>query len=178
MQLEATDIVRNWLDGPRGVNAYLSAVPTEDGTELKPVDMVVSSFRDKSMTTTGKFPLCPRLVVVGPAGSHTIDREAAIGTATSRDVKVGIQYLVRSSDKATTLREAQYVLRAVGLSLKDLVLYASDGDCNLRGIVTLGATNIELLPLNETVEACQLLGFARITLMVRDTVVVRPNQAP
>jgi hypothetical protein len=171
MQSEACQMVRDWLDGPRGINAWISCIPVEETQVVKPVDRIVCRATDPSLAK-GKYPDVARLLVVQPAGTFHTDVSGSIGSSDTKDLKVAVTYVVRNVDAVSARAESYTVLRALTQSLLDLCRRASDDQANCRGVWLKGGLGMETMSLNEASDNATIMGVTVVQLQLRDTAAV------
>jgi hypothetical protein len=169
MHLEACDIVRDWLDGPNGLNSRLSRVPTKDGVTLRPVDRFVVRDTDAAIAA-GRYPDVARLVVVDVPTAYSVDAKAPIGVCQTSDLQLAVTYIVRNADVVSARRETGYVLRCLRQCLLDLQRSADSLELSSQGVVIMGGNGVKMVPFNEAAENCTLMGGLIAALQVRDTI--------
>lgn len=180
MRLEAQRIIGDWLKhASYGINQYIPTVPRDGGDPQPPLiatwnttDLAIFNETEHVWVAERKDPPavpCIYIMVEGPVeveGEATPDGQ--IRTTTS-PLTVVARYITANTDTVVAMRDAEYTLRALVRSLRELMKNANRAS-RVRNSIALEASLDPLVyfPVVEAVGQFRVTGAVGMNIEARD----------
>ena len=180
MRLEAQRILGDWLkDATYGINQYIPTVPRDGGDPQPPLiatwdttDLAIFNETEHLWVAERKDPPAYPAIFIMLEGPVEVEGEATpdgqIRTTTS-PLTIVARYITANSDTVMAMREAEYTLRALVRSIRELMKNENRAS-RVRNSIGLEASLNPLVyfPVVETIGQCRVSGAVGMNIEARD----------
>ena len=169
MMLEALQIHSKWLRGEKGVNVMLAAIGRVAGAEAPEPVVLVANQAEDARVARWEEPLEVPALYVTTAGSLVLTGPVMTIERRADAVPIAVWYVGRSVNVEIAQQEMMHTLRAVTVSISELMKNDYVDDRTLNGVVLTELTSILIEEAEEPIGELGATGLVLFTWKARDT---------